>query len=359
MFKGCVDEVSCPPYCCNPLTVAEGRKLRLVIDLRHVNEYVTLRKFKYKDLRIVSTLFEKDYFFSTFDLESGYHHVDIFPPHRKYLGFSWRFPNGQIRYFQFNVLPFGLSSTCYAFTKLLRPLVKRWRGFGYSSVVYLDDGITGRRSFDLALRASNQVRQDLKDCGLTANEQKCTWFPLQIGEWLGMIINTISMTFVMPQKKIDKLSSSVNSILSRPHFLVTAKELARIAGQIISMGLALGPVSRLMTRNMYKCVAERQTWFHLFHLDEQTASELVFWRDNMRKYNGYSMKSSPTVTRIVYSDASDTGYGGFLVERLGKKLASGNFSQALHNTSSTQRELATVKFVLDSFGPSLNHQRVK
>ena len=50
--------------------------------------------------------------------------------------------------------------------------MKRWRGLGYSSVVYLDDGTTGRRSFDLALRASSQVRQDLRNCALTANEKK-------------------------------------------------------------------------------------------------------------------------------------------------------------------------------------------
>ena len=30
----------------------------------------------------------KDYVFS-FDLKSGYHHVDIFPEHWQYLGFSW------------------------------------------------------------------------------------------------------------------------------------------------------------------------------------------------------------------------------------------------------------------------------
>lgn len=190
--------------------------------------------------------------------------MDIFPPHRKYLSFSWRFSNSQIRYFQFNVLPFGLSSACYVFTKLLGPLVKCWCGFGYSSVVSLDDCITGRRSCHLAMRTSNQVRQDLKSCGLTVNEKKCMWFPMQIGEWLGMIINTISMTFVVPQKKLEKISSSVDSILSKSHSLVTAKELACIAGQIISMGLALGPVSRLMTTNMYKCVAERHSWFHRF-----------------------------------------------------------------------------------------------
>lgn len=36
----CVVEHTQPPYCVNPLTVAEGKKLRLVIDLRHVNDYL-------------------------------------------------------------------------------------------------------------------------------------------------------------------------------------------------------------------------------------------------------------------------------------------------------------------------------
>ena len=33
--NGCVTKHSEPPFCVNPLTVAEGKKLRLVIDLRH------------------------------------------------------------------------------------------------------------------------------------------------------------------------------------------------------------------------------------------------------------------------------------------------------------------------------------
>ena len=35
--NGCITEHSGPPFCVNPLTVAEGKKLRLVNDLRHVN----------------------------------------------------------------------------------------------------------------------------------------------------------------------------------------------------------------------------------------------------------------------------------------------------------------------------------
>ena len=65
-------------FCCNPLTVAErGDKLRLVIDLRHVNDNLDLPKFKYEDLRVARQHLEKDFFFTTFDLKSGYHRISI------------------------------------------------------------------------------------------------------------------------------------------------------------------------------------------------------------------------------------------------------------------------------------------
>ena len=35
-----IQEHSSPPHCVNPLTVAEGKKLRLLIDLREVNRYL-------------------------------------------------------------------------------------------------------------------------------------------------------------------------------------------------------------------------------------------------------------------------------------------------------------------------------
>ena len=59
--------------------------------------------------RTVFDLFRSGYFFFTFDLKSGYHLVEIFPDHRQYLGFSWRF-DSVVKYFVFTVLPFGLSS---------------------------------------------------------------------------------------------------------------------------------------------------------------------------------------------------------------------------------------------------------
>ena len=72
----------------NPLTIAWGKKLKLVIDLRHVNPCLFRHSFKYKDFHSLSKVFEQKFWFFTRDLESGYHNVDIFSGHQKFLGFS-------------------------------------------------------------------------------------------------------------------------------------------------------------------------------------------------------------------------------------------------------------------------------
>ena len=103
------------PYCCNPLTVAGSKKKPLlVLDLRHVNEYLDFPKFNYEDLRTARQYFEKkNAYFITSDLNSGYHHIPINENYKKYLGFAWKFPDGKVRYFQFKVLSFGLASVAW------------------------------------------------------------------------------------------------------------------------------------------------------------------------------------------------------------------------------------------------------
>ena len=92
--------------------------LRSVIDLRHLIPCLYKYSFNwYEDLQS----FREELL--VFHL--GYHHVDIFSGHQKFLGFSW--------------------PICFelCFTKLLRPLVKRWDSMSHCCFVYLDDGFSG------------------------------------------------------------------------------------------------------------------------------------------------------------------------------------------------------------------------
>jgi len=178
------------------VTNQEG-KLRLVLNLRFLNQYLHKDHFKYEDLRVAMLLLNKEDYLFKLDLKSGYHHLDIFEPHQTYLGFSWEL-SGKQSYLVFKVLPFGLASACYAFTKRLRPLVGYWRGQGLRVILCLDDGIVAAENLDKARQASQKVQQDLVNVGLIAKEEKSQWDLGQTLLWLGF--DCVLGSFISPRQ---------------------------------------------------------------------------------------------------------------------------------------------------------------
>ena len=88
-----IEELACKPNIINPLSVSirSSGKQRLILDLRHVNQFIYKQKFKCEDLSVAMQIFSRNYYLFKFNLKSGYHHVEIFPVHRKFLAFSWDF----------------------------------------------------------------------------------------------------------------------------------------------------------------------------------------------------------------------------------------------------------------------------
>ena len=102
----CIHKVSDKPRICSPLSVvrnSEGKE-RLVLNLRYLNQYLYKESFKYEDIRVALLLFQKNDYMFSFDLKSGYHHIDIHRQYRQYLGFSWGHESN-IGYYVFSVLP--------------------------------------------------------------------------------------------------------------------------------------------------------------------------------------------------------------------------------------------------------------
>ena len=156
-----------------------------------------MQTFKYEDLRVVMTLFEPGEWMFSFDLKSGYHHIDVAQKHRKYLGFSWE---GIV--YRFAVLPFGLSSAPYVFTILMCPLVRLWCSKGLKIVVYLDDGVCALINEAEANTASNWVKDTLAKAGWIFNEAKSVWAPTHKLEWLGFDLDLGQGCISVPTRKI-------------------------------------------------------------------------------------------------------------------------------------------------------------
>lgn len=106
---------------CNPLCVAikSSGKHRLIVDLHYFNQHLRSYKFKYESIRTAADLFQQGDWLH-FDYTSGYHHVEIFPEHTKFLSCSW-VVNGSPKNVKFTVLPFCLSVGPFIFTKIRKP----------------------------------------------------------------------------------------------------------------------------------------------------------------------------------------------------------------------------------------------
>ena len=120
LLRGCVVKCSSIPHLVNPLSVDQkvaSGKLRLILDLRHVNKCLLEFPVKYEGFNELLPYTQKGCYGIEFDLKHGYHHVGIFPEHQEFLGFSWPKDN-KLDYYKFRVLPFGLSTACFLFNKV-------------------------------------------------------------------------------------------------------------------------------------------------------------------------------------------------------------------------------------------------
>ena len=123
---GSIKEVKAPPKVINLLSVSKNSagKKRLILDLIYISEHLYKDKIKLDDWKCFENYLEHtDGYAFKFDFKSGYHHVDMFEEHQTYLGFSWKI-NNILKFFVFTVLPFGLLTATFVFTKVVRTLVK-------------------------------------------------------------------------------------------------------------------------------------------------------------------------------------------------------------------------------------------
>ena len=178
---------------------------------------------------------------------------------------------------------------------------------------------------------------------------------MQIGEWLGFVIDSISMSFRIPEKKISKLKGLLDSAIQAGYS--SFRELARIAGSIISVALAVGPISRLLTRQMYFAIETRSAWDNTIHFSHSLLLEFKFWFCNIDCFNGYSIRPPLATHTVVFSDASDVAFGGFSAS-LDGTVVSGMWEPEDIGQSLTFRELKAIYFVLLSYVVQLKHKRV-
>ena len=170
---------------------------------------------------------------------------------------------------------------------------------------------------------------------------KSLWIPCQKLEFLGIYMNCEHV----PTHRIIKVSETIQKIQQfvGQNLPIKVRRIASLVGQIISMSVVIGSVSQLMTRSLSIDILSSASWNSMIYLSEESISQILFWENTLEKINDREMKCVTGSSRIVYTDASETGYGGYCVQA-GNAVSHGVWEEYERKRSSTWRELVAVDF---------------
>ena len=210
---------------------------QLILNLKHLNEYVVYRHFKMESIFNAIQLMKPGCYMASVDLKDAYYSVPIYTKHQKYLKFSW---NGIL--YKFTCFPNGLALAPRKFTKLLKPVYSSLRQKGHISSPYIDDSILMGDNFSECAANVIDTVQTLDNLNFVPHPKKSVFIPTQILVYLGFILNSITMTVSKTPEKAKKLKEAVMHLLSCSKPLI--QEVAQVIGLIISTfpGVMYGPL---------------------------------------------------------------------------------------------------------------------
>lgn len=99
---------------------------RLVVDLRRLNEFCAVPRFRQESLALLPSLARPGDWAWSMDLQDGYHHVPLQTAARPFFAFRVRG-----RLFRAAALPFGWSASPFVFTKVMMVVARYLRGRGH------------------------------------------------------------------------------------------------------------------------------------------------------------------------------------------------------------------------------------
>ena len=148
------------------------------------------------------------------DLKDAYFVVPIWENHKKYLRFLWK-----DSLLEFACLPFGLAVAPRVFTKIMKPVVALLRQTGIRLIIYLDDDLLFMNSSKVGLQQDmTTARYLLENLGFVINLEKSCFQPTQQLEFLGFVVNTLDMTLLLPDCKVEAIKSHCSKMLPSRSF---------------------------------------------------------------------------------------------------------------------------------------------
>ena len=325
------------------LVPKKGGGQRPVLDLSALNQFIETEHFKIENLVTLKSLLNKGDYMINLDLTDAYLTVPMHPDSRKFL----RFLLGDKTY-EFTAMPFGLNVAPRLFTKIMKPVVASLRSQGVRLIIYLDDILIIASSIETLNRHKTLAISLLESLGFLINYEKSNLTPSQQIVFLGMLVDSASMQFILPQQKAVQIQKECRLLLNtnRP----TIRHLSRVLGLLEACRPAVwsAPLHYRQLQTLQINALQRWANFNApVDLTPSAKSDLSWWVTTLQTPQG-SPIVPPIADLTISSDASKQGWGA----SWGSQRTGGLWSEKESQDHINVLELRAAFFALKSFLPT-------
>ena len=216
---------------CSP---KEGWGIRPVGNLKTLNSHIQQVPLKMEGIHLLKDILRPGDWMTKVDLKDAYFSIPVSSHDQKFVKYRW-----QGKMYQFNCLPFGLSSAPWIFTKTTKPVVNVLRTLGMRIIIYIDDILVIAPSKELAQEHTECLIFLFENLGFTVNRQISLTDPTQEIYFLGLVADSILMELRLPGTKVKNIRSDVKALLQMAQ--PTARKVSRLLGKLTHATHAMSP----------------------------------------------------------------------------------------------------------------------
>lgn len=341
LFENGIIKHSVSPYS-SPIWVvpkkldASGkRKVRVVIDYRKINDKTISDRFPIPQIEEILDSLGKSVYFTTLDLKSGFHQIEMDPEHQAKTAFSTA-----LGHFEFTRMPFGLKNAPATFQRAMNNILGEY--IGVICFVYLDDIIIIGKDLKTHIINLAKVLKRLAEFNLKIQLDKCEFMRRET-EFLGHIIT---------QEGIKPDPEKIMKILDwkLPENQKQIKQFLGLSGYyrrfIKDYSKIVKPMTKYLKKEQPMNLNDSDYRASFLKLKEIIASDQIL---------AYPDFSAPF---ILTTDASNYAIGAVLSQIQEKSerpiaFASRTLNKCETNYSTIEKEALAIMWGIDKFKPYL------
>lgn len=309
-------------------------KLRMVIDYRRLNDLTIDDKYPLPNINDIFDKLGKSTYFSTLDLASGYHQIEVEPQDRSKTAFTT--PSG---HYEFTRMPFGLKTAPATFQRAMDNVLRGLQGI--HCLVYLDDIIIYSNSIQEHIEKLRKVFDRLRQTNFKVTLDKCEFLRKEV-LYLGHKITENGL-----EPNDDKIKAVLNFPLPR-----TSTEIKSFLGLVGYYRKFIKDFSKL-TQPLTQCLKKKNKL-------EITPTYVESFEKCKELLVNAPILQFPDFSRpfILTTDASNYALGAVLSQgAVGNDkpiaYASRTLNDAETRYSTTEKELLAIVWAVKHFRPYL------